>query len=191
MLPTNHRRRHSTISVVGWIVSFAAPALQLDPIVDTWRRSTTYVGPVSSRGILWLIVLPSSIVHSNCQARTSTTAQYHGKTSTRWALRRHFLDHHPQDLVVLPSEGSVPFLKCKRCGMQAEIGTLYGGHRHTRLCREGWAKKKQHEAAEAARVTLQKCLRPMRTTWREWRCSSIWGGCWHTTTMIPRLCEQT
>ena len=40
--------------------------------------------------------------------------------------------------------------------MQAEIGTLYGGHRHTRLCREGWAKKKQHEAADAARVALQK-----------------------------------
>jgi hypothetical protein len=81
-----------------------------------------------------------------------------GKTSTRWALRRYFLDHRPQDLLVLPSEGSVPFPKCERCGMQTEIGALYGGHRHTRLCREGWAKKKQHEAAEAARVALQKSI---------------------------------
>ena len=40
--------------------------------------------------------------------------------------------------------------------MQTEIGALYGGHRHTRLCREGWIRKKQHEAAEAARVALRK-----------------------------------
>ncbi len=79
-----------------------------------------------------------------------------GKTSTRWALRRNFLDPHPQNLVVLLSEGSVPFPKCERWGVQMEIGALYGGHRHTRLCREGWAKRKQHEAAEAARVALQK-----------------------------------
>jgi len=40
--------------------------------------------------------------------------------------------------------------------MQTEIGALYGGHRHTRLCREGWIRGKQHEAAEAARVALRK-----------------------------------
>jgi hypothetical protein len=79
-----------------------------------------------------------------------------GETSTKWALRRHFLDRHPQDLVVLPSEGSVPFPKCKRCGMQMEIGALNRGHRHTRLCREGWVQRKQHEAAEAARVAVRK-----------------------------------
>jgi hypothetical protein len=50
-----------------------------------------------------------------------------GETSTKWALRRHFLDCHPQDLVVLPSEGSVLFPKCERCGMQMEIEALYGG----------------------------------------------------------------
>ena len=51
-----------------------------------------------------------------------------GEVSTKWALRRHFLDRHPQDLVVIPSEGSVPFLKCERCAMQTEIGALYGEH---------------------------------------------------------------
>jgi hypothetical protein len=40
--------------------------------------------------------------------------------------------------------------------MQTEIGALYKGHRHTRLCREGWIRGKQHEAAEAARVALRK-----------------------------------
>ena len=37
-----------------------------------------------------------------------------------------------------------------------EIRALYRGHWHTRLCREGWIRKKQHEAAEAARVALRK-----------------------------------
>jgi hypothetical protein len=40
--------------------------------------------------------------------------------------------------------------------MQTEIGALYRGHRHTRLCREGWIRRKQHEAAEVARVALWK-----------------------------------
>ncbi len=31
-----------------------------------------------------------------------------GKASTKWALRWHFLYRHPQDLIVLPSEGTVP-----------------------------------------------------------------------------------
>jgi len=79
-----------------------------------------------------------------------------GEASTKWALRRHFLYRHPQDLVVLPSEGTVPFPKCERCGMQTEVGALYGKHQRTRLCREGWERKKQHEAAEAARVALAR-----------------------------------
>jgi hypothetical protein len=40
--------------------------------------------------------------------------------------------------------------------MQTKVGTLYGRHRHTQLCQEGWDKKKQHEAAEAARVALTR-----------------------------------
>ncbi len=79
-----------------------------------------------------------------------------GEASTKWALRRHFLYRHPQDLVVLPSEGTVPFPKCERCGMQTVVGALYGQHQRTRLCRERWERRKQHEAAEAARVALAR-----------------------------------
>jgi hypothetical protein len=32
-----------------------------------------------------------------------------GDASTRWNLRRHFMDHHPQDLVFCQSEGTAPF----------------------------------------------------------------------------------
>jgi hypothetical protein len=79
-----------------------------------------------------------------------------GEASTKWALRRHFLHWHPQDLVVLPSKGTVPFPRCERCGMQTEVGALYGKHQCTQLCLEGWERKKQHEAAEAAWVALAR-----------------------------------
>ncbi len=51
-----------------------------------------------------------------------------GEASTRWALRRHFVDRHPQGLVVILSKGSIPLLKCERCGMQMEVGAIYGRH---------------------------------------------------------------
>jgi hypothetical protein len=77
-----------------------------------------------------------------------------GEASTKWNFRCHFLDHHPQDLVYLPSKGTVPLPRCKRCGMQMERGALLGRHQRTQLCQEGWDKKVQHEAAETARVAL-------------------------------------
>jgi hypothetical protein len=77
-----------------------------------------------------------------------------GKASTKWNLRRHFLDQHPRDLVYLPSKGTVPFPRCERCGMQTECRALYGRHQHTQLCQNGWDKKLQHEAAETTRVAL-------------------------------------
>ena len=40
--------------------------------------------------------------------------------------------------------------------MQTKTGALYGKHQRTRLCREGWERRKQHEAAEAARVALAR-----------------------------------
>jgi hypothetical protein len=54
-----------------------------------------------------------------------------GNSSTKWNLRRHFLDPHPQDFVVIPSKGTVPYPKCKRCGMQTKPGTLLGWHQQT------------------------------------------------------------
>ena len=37
---------------------------------------------------------------------------------------------------------------------------------------------------------LHSCLRHTETSLRGWKCSSIWVGCWHLTTTIPRLCEE-
>jgi hypothetical protein len=85
-----------------------------------------------------------------------------GEASTKWNFQRHFLDHHPQDLVYLQSKGTVPLPRCKRCGMQTERGALLGWHQHTQFCQEGWDKKVQHEAAETARVPLTQSFTAYR-----------------------------
>jgi hypothetical protein len=122
----------------------------------------------SQHDIFWSFVLQRDIVIDRpaviyCAIKSIAVDMYPcpvpncvGKASTRWALRRHFVDRHPQDHLVIPSKGSVPLPKCERCGMQTDVGALYGRHRHTRLCQEGWDKKKQHEAAEAAWIALTR-----------------------------------
>jgi hypothetical protein len=40
--------------------------------------------------------------------------------------------------------------------MHTKVGALYKKHQRTPLCREGWERRNQHEAAEAARVTLAR-----------------------------------
>ncbi len=77
-----------------------------------------------------------------------------GNVSTKWSLRWHFNYCHPQDLVVIPSKGTVPLLKCERCGMQTECGALYRRHQRTQLCQDGWDRKVQHEAAETTKIAL-------------------------------------
>jgi hypothetical protein len=77
-----------------------------------------------------------------------------GNMSMKWSLRQHFNDCHPQDLVVIPSKGTVPLPKCKRFGMQTERGALYRWHQGTQLCQNGWDRKVKHEAAETTRITV-------------------------------------
>jgi hypothetical protein len=78
-----------------------------------------------------------------------------GGTSTWWNLRRHFLDRHPQDLVVCPSEGTLPLPRCTRCGMQTAAGALMRKHQETELCRERWRQQVQHETTAAAWLSLE------------------------------------
>jgi hypothetical protein len=77
-----------------------------------------------------------------------------GNSSKKWSLRQHFNGCHPQDLVVIPSKGTVPPQKCKRCEMQTEPGALYLRHQRNQLCQDGWDRKVQHEATETARIAL-------------------------------------
>jgi hypothetical protein len=96
-----------------------------------------------------------------CAIKLITTGKYicpvpycAGNAGTKWSLRWHFNDCHPQDLVVILSKGTVLLPKCKRCGMQTERRALYGRHQHTHLCQNGWDRRVQHEAAETDRITL-------------------------------------
>jgi hypothetical protein len=77
-----------------------------------------------------------------------------GEASTWWNLRWHFLECHPQDLVVCPNEGSAPLPKCLRCGMQTAPGALLRNHQATVLCRERYKQLVQHETAATARLAL-------------------------------------
>ncbi len=81
-----------------------------------------------------------------------------GNARTKWSLRRHFNDCPPQDLIVIPSKGTVPLPKCKRCGMQTEHAALYRWHQCTQLCQDEWDRKVQHEVAETTRIPLAQFL---------------------------------
>jgi hypothetical protein len=66
----------------------------------------------------WDIVVerPAIVYHATVSTDTGCyfcpVANCVGGASTRWNLRHHFLEHHPQDLVVCPSEWSAPLLRC-------------------------------------------------------------------------------
>jgi hypothetical protein len=78
-----------------------------------------------------------------------------GHSGTRFNLRRHFLMQHPQDLVCVPIEGSLPLPKCAHCGLQLPVEDLGRGHHRTGLCQRGWERKCQHEAALCSQRTLE------------------------------------
>jgi hypothetical protein len=83
-----------------------------------------------------------------------------GEASTWWNLCRHFLECHPQDPVVCPSEGSIPLPKFSRCGMQMAPGALLRNHQATELCRERYEQLVQHETAATARLALNMHFYP-------------------------------
>ncbi len=78
-----------------------------------------------------------------------------GHSGTRFKLRRHFLMQHPQDLVCIPIEGSLPLPKCAQCELQTLVKDLSRGYYPTVLCQRGWEWKCQHEAAVRSRRALE------------------------------------
>ncbi len=79
-----------------------------------------------------------------------------GHSGTRFHLPRHFPMQHPQDLVCIPIEGSLPLPKCARCGLQTPVKDLSQGHYRTALCQRGWERKCQHEAAVHSQRALER-----------------------------------
>ncbi len=112
-----------------------------------------------------------------------------GRASTKWNLRRHFLDHHPRDLMYLPSKATVPLPRCERCGMQTERRALYGRHQQTQHCQDGWDNKVQHAAAETARVALAQLFTAYKGKLERVEVVKYLG--WSLTyNNDPRLCEE-
>ncbi len=70
--------------------------------------------------------------------------------SMQWNLCQHFLEGHPLDLVVCPSEESTPLPRITRCGMQMAAEALLHNHQKTKLCMERWGQRMQHETAATA-----------------------------------------
>ena len=62
---------------------------------------------------------------------------------------------HPQDLVCIPIEGSLPLPKCEQCGLQTWVEDLNKGHHCTELCQQGWERKRQHLAAVRSQEALE------------------------------------
>jgi hypothetical protein len=79
-----------------------------------------------------------------------------GHSGTRFNLCRHFIMRHPQDLVCILIEGSLPLPKCARCGLQTPVEDLSRVHYRTGLCHQrGWERKCQYEAAAWSKCALE------------------------------------
>jgi hypothetical protein len=63
---------------------------------------------------------------------------------------------HPQDLVCILIEGSLPLPQCERCGLQTPVEDLNGGHHHTELCQRGWERKRQHATAVRSQEAIKR-----------------------------------
>ncbi|KAL7425411.1 hypothetical protein ACHAXH_000004, partial [Discostella pseudostelligera] len=79
-----------------------------------------------------------------------------GGAHTCFTLRQHFVFQHPQDLVVIPAEGSLPYPQCPRCRMQTSAEALNRGHQQTVLCRGLFDQQMQHEAVARSQDALQQ-----------------------------------
>ena len=77
---------------------FHSLVLNRDLILDREPETYTADPPSAYRGV-WECPYPDCV----------------GTATTRWSLRRHFIDRHPNDLVNVPGEGVLP--QCERYGI--------------------------------------------------------------------------
>ena len=75
-----------------------------------------------------------------------------GEATTKWNMRRHFVDRHPNDFVSLPGEGA--YSKCELCGMQTS--PFAAAHEQSNLCKQGAARKTQRDAAQESELALRE-----------------------------------
>jgi hypothetical protein len=107
-----------------------------------------------------LIIEHEAIIY---QATTEATGTYFcpvpacvGGVGSESALRSHFLQRHPQDLVICPMEGSLPLPQCNRCRLQISFTAMNGRHYETAMCKDGVARKVQYAATKRAHLAKQQ-----------------------------------
>ena len=78
-----------------------------------------------------------------------------GDITTKWNLRKHFVDPHPLDFVSLPGEGVYP--KCELCRMQKK--PFASGHTSKAIFAsrvQGAVRKNQRDAAQESELALRE-----------------------------------
>ena len=78
----------------------------------------------------------------------------HGSATTKWALRRHFVDRHSQDLISIPGEGVYP--QCQECGMQTNPVSLQTTHPRSKYCEMRKARRLQRECAVDSALAMEE-----------------------------------
>ena len=73
-----------------------------------------------------------------------------GHASSRGNMRKHFRDRHPNDLVIIPEEGTEPFPQCDRCGLQVSPHAVRMGHLGSAMCLQGQQLRRRRRAARLA-----------------------------------------
>jgi hypothetical protein len=118
------------------------------------------------------------------RATTDTTGTYFcpvpacvGVLGSGSALRSHFLQCHPQDLVVCPAEGSLPLPQCNRCGLQISFTAINGGTMRLRCVRTGWQGRYSMWPPSAHTKLCSRRLRRTGQSWKGWRCLNTWVDC--------------
>jgi hypothetical protein len=90
--------------------------------------------------------------HPKCNGRIPCLVpECPGELRDGWMLHCHFLDLHPFDRVVPPSEGYFPW--CKQCWMQ--VNPAYPQHIRTKECGVRMEQRLQQEPAISLALALR------------------------------------
>jgi len=110
---TDKKRRHVDCEICGASLAAGSYQSHLETQHDVFRSMVLQRDIVLDRpAVVYRAIKTLAVGKYLCPVPNCI-----GEASKKWTLRRHFLHRHPQDLVVLLSERTVPFPRCERCGI--------------------------------------------------------------------------
>ena len=90
-----------------------------------------------------------------------------GVSSTREAMRVHFVHRHVHDTMVILEEGNLSLPRCPRCELQVSRKALNGRHLETNQCKMGAERNQRRLAAEEVKTTSEKAFHAYGDKMRE------------------------